>query len=74
MDYTLRETINTTNGEFKIFEVGESIFWQVNHPNERKGVLFYSLNSAQNYIRDTEITPSWDGLFELYVSKNLAVN
>ena len=73
MEYVLRETIQTVNGSFTIGEIGESVFWQVNLPNQSNGLLFHTLEGAQHYVRDTEVNPDWAELFEEYVEVNLAV-
>ena len=73
MEYVLRETIQTINGPFTIGEIGESVFWEVKQPNQSKGLLFHTLEGAQHYIRDTEVNPTWEELFEEYVEVNLAV-
>ena len=73
MDYVLRETIQTINGSFTISEVGESVFWEVDHSDQKK-LLFHTLEAAQHYIRDTEHNSDWAELFQEYVEVNLAVD
>ena len=73
MDYVLQETIQTINGSFTIGELWDSVFWQVDHSDQKKR-LFHTLEAAQHYIRDTEHNADWAELFQEYVEANLAVD
>ena len=73
MDYVLQETIQTINGSFTIGKLWDSVFWQVDHSDQKK-LLFHTLEAAQHYIRDTEHNSDWAELFQEYVEANLALD